>query len=201
VLRNFVTFGNDKKQIKTLIPTTMRKFFSIISATMFLFSVSAFTLAAQQAPDLQKEAELLKKADKKMQSGLAKCSKEMKIMTQKTEESLKNLNIQIIALKSNVDTLESHVNLVKTELTKKEDLLNSKIVNISIRLWLCVLILLLIAAYIFFGVIGAIKKNMATAEAEMLNDRKALEIAFKKSENDFNEKLHALEEKLTAFRK
>ena len=88
MLRNFVTFGNDKKQIKTLNLTTMRKFFSIISATMFLFSVSAFTSAAQQTPELQKEVELLKKADKKMQSGLAKCAKDMKVMNQKTEENL-----------------------------------------------------------------------------------------------------------------
>jgi len=201
MLRNFVTFGNDKKQIKTLNLTTMRKFFSIISATMFLFSVSAFTSAAQQTPELQKEVELLKKADKKMQSGLAKCVKDMKVMNQKTEENLKNLNIQIIALKTNVDTLESHVNLFKTELTKKQDLLNSKIQNISIRLWLCVLILLIIAAYIFFGVIGAIKKNKATVEAKMLNDREAFELAIKRSEKEFTEKIHALEDKLAGLKK
>ena len=179
----------------------MRKFFSIISATMFLFSVSAFNIAAQQAPELQKEVELLKKADKKMQSGIAKCSKDLKVMSQKTEESLKNLNIQINALKTNVDTLESHVNLFRTELTKKQDLLNSKIQNISIRLWLCVLILLLIAAYIFFGVIGAIKKNKATLEAKMLNDREAFELAIKKSEKEFNDKLHTLEDKLAGLKK
>ncbi len=179
----------------------MRKFFSIISATMFLFSVSAFNMAAQQAPELQKEVEQLKKADKKLQSGIAKCAKDMKVMNQKTEESLKNLNNQLITLKTNVDTLESHVNLFKTELTKKQDLLNSKIQNISIRLWLCVLILLLIASYIFFGVIGAIKKNKVTVEAKMFNDREAIELIIKKSEKDFNDKLHALEEKIAALKK
>jgi peptidoglycan hydrolase CwlO-like protein len=179
----------------------MRTFLRGFIALIFLFSVSTFSMQAQQPADFQKDVEQLKKADKKMQSGLTKCVRELKALNQKTVENLKNLTNQVNSLKSNVDTLQNNINSVKTELTKRQDLLSSKIQNISIRIWLCVLILLLIAAYIFFGVIGAIKKNKITVEAKMLNDKEAFELAIKKTEKELTDKIHLLEQQIASLKK
>jgi len=117
------------------------------------------------------------------------------------DENLKNLNSQATAIKTNLDTLDNHFNSLKADVTKKQDQLSSKVNILSIRLWLCALVLLIIAVYIFFGVIGAIKKNRITIEAKMLNDKEALELAIKKAEKELNDRLHSLEQQLAGLKK
>jgi len=179
----------------------MKTFISVFLSALFICTISTIDLNAQQSSDLQKDIEILKKTDKKVQSGLTRVSKEMKALNKKTEENLKNLNGQMITLKSSIDTLQNNVNVVKQELTAKQDILASKIQNLAIRIWLCVLILLLIAAYIFFGVIGAIKKNKVTVDSKMLNDKEAFELAIKKAEKDFNDKLLVLQQQIAGIKK
>ena len=179
----------------------MRTFLLTFSAIMLILSASPVKIAAQQSADVQKEVDLLKKTDKKMQYSLNKCTKEMKALSQKMDENIKNLNIQAATLKTSIDTLDNHLNSFKAEFTKSQDQLISKVKTLSIRLWLCALVLLIIAAYIFFGVIGAIKKNRITVEARMLNDKEAFELAIKKIEKEMNDKLRLLEQQLVGLKK
>lgn len=179
----------------------MRTFFTIFSAALLLFTFSASKIGAQQTTDIQKEIDLIKKADKKMQTSLGRCAKEMKVLNQKMDENVKNLNTQAAALKTNLDTLDNHFNAFKADVTKKQDQLTSKVRSLNIALWVCVIILLIIALYIYFVLNGAVKKAKITLEAKMLNDKDALELAIKKTEKEFSDKLHLIEQQLAGIKK
>jgi hypothetical protein len=179
----------------------MRKLFIVFSAAMFLSVTSTYRVLAQQSTDIPKEIELIKKTDKKMQYNLSKCAKDMKVLNQKMDENLKNLNVQMAALITNVDSLDTHFSTFKADVTKNQDQLNSRLKTLGIRLWLCVFVLLLIAAYIFFGVIGAIKKNKMTAEAMILNEKEAFAMAIRKVEKEMNDKFHTLEQQIAGLKK
>lgn len=180
---------------------TMRTILIIFSAALFLLTISTGTIAAQQSGDIQKEIDLIKKADKKMQFSLGKCAKEMKTLNQKMDENLKNLTAQTASLKSNIDTLDNHFNAFKSDVTKKQDQLTSKVKSLNIALWVCVIILLIIALYVYFALDGAVKKAKITFEAKMLNDKEAHDLAIKKTEKELNDKLQTLEQQLAGLKK
>jgi hypothetical protein len=179
----------------------MKTFLIVFSAVMFLFTTLPGKMAAQQSTDIQNEIDQIKKADKKMQYSLSKCAKEMKAFKLKMDENLKNLNTQTATLKTNLDTLDNHFNTFKADITKKNDQLTSKVKTLSIMLWVCVIILLIIALYVYFALNGAIKKVRITFEAKMLNDKEALELAIKKAEKEMSDKLHLLEQQLAGLKK
>jgi predicted PurR-regulated permease PerM len=179
----------------------MRTFLIILSATLILFTASSGTIAAQQSTDIQKEIDLIKKTDKKMQYSVNKCAKDMKALNQKMDENLKNLNTQTASLKTNLDTLDNHFNAFKADVTKKQDQLTSKAKTLSIMLWLCVIVLLIIIVSVYFALSGAVKKLRTSFEAKMLNDKEAFELAIKKTDKELNDKLHLLEQQIATFKK
>jgi len=179
----------------------MRTILIIFSAALFLLTISTGRIAAQQSGDIQKEIDLIKKADKKMQASLGKCAKEMKALNQKMDENLKNLTVQTASLKSNIDTLDNHFSAFKADVNKKQDQLTSKVKSLNLALWVCVIILLIIALYVYFALDATVKKAKITFEAKMLNDRDALELAIKKTEKEFSDKMHVLEQQLSGLKK
>jgi hypothetical protein len=178
----------------------MKTFLIIFSAVLILFSTIPGKLAAQQSTDIQKEIDLIKKADKKMQYSISKYAREMKALGQKTDENLKNLSTQTAVLKTNIDTLDNHFSAFKADVTKKQDQLTAKVKTLNIALWICVIILLIISLYVYFALDGVIKKVKTSFEAKMLNDKDSLELAIKKSEKETFEKIHLLEQQVAGLK-
>ena len=73
--------------------------------------------------------------------------------------------------------------------------------KIVLATFVAIFLAFILSVVVFFGVIGAIKKNKLTAETRMLNDREANELSLRKTEKELTEKLHALEQQIASLKK
>lgn len=156
---------------------------------------------AQAQTDLQGEIDQMKKTDKQMKYSISKCSKEIKALKKDMDDGFKKTESAVNQGKADMDSLQVQSKRTTDALSQKQDTLNARLNTVRLVLWTSIIVWIALMMVVYYSLNGKMARMKESMEAKMINDKEALELDVKKLEKEMQDKLTALEQKLSELKR